>query len=228
MIKRLAIIPARGNSKRIRSKNIKLFNGKPLIYYSIKALKETKLFYKIHVSTEDTKIVKQTNKYGLKIDFFRKKSLSRDNTPVESVIKFVVEKYKSKGEIFDEIFLIFATNPFIKKKYIEEAYKKYCYYKKNYSIISVTKFNKPIEWALTKHKKKKILIPKFPKLIKKNSVNNYQSYYESGMFVIYQKKYQYKKIKLKYKPYEVNFLKSVDIDNIEDFNNAEKLFKLPR
>lgn len=226
MIKRIAIVPARGNSKRLKSKNIKLFHGKPLIYYSLKAIKECRMFSKIHVSTEDKKIKNIVEDMGIKVDFLRNKKLSGDKTDLEKVVKFVINQYKKKGEIFDEIFLIFATNPFIDKEILKKAYKEYCSHKKNYSLMSVVKFNKPIEWAMKKDKKKNSLIPKFPKNIKKTSKQLDTLYYEAGMFIIYQQKYQYKKIKLLYKPYELGFLKSVDIDDTQDFKAAENLYKI--
>ena len=76
MIKRLAIIPARGGSKRIKYKNLKLFCGKPLIYYSIKALKESNLFNKIHISSDSNKILNYSNKLKIKTDF-KTQSFSR-------------------------------------------------------------------------------------------------------------------------------------------------------
>ncbi len=226
MIKRIAIVPARGNSKRLINKNIKLFHKKPLICHSLEAIKKTKLFDKIHVSTEDIKIAKIVEKMGHKIDFLRNKKLSGDKTEVEKVLKFVIDKYKERGEIFDEIVLIFATNPFIDSENLKKAYKKYCFYKKNFSIMSVVKFDKPIEWAMKIDKKKKILIPKFPKSIKRSSKFFDNLYYEAGMFVIYQKNYQYKKVKLSYKPYELSSIKSIDIDDLKDFKKAERLYKI--
>ena len=77
MVKRLAIVPARGGSKRIRNKNIKLFCGKPVINYTINTLQKSKLFSKIHVSTESKKIAEVCKK-KIKFDFFRPKRLSGD------------------------------------------------------------------------------------------------------------------------------------------------------
>ena len=225
MTKRIAIVPARGNSKRLINKNIKLFHKKPLISYSLEALKKSNLFDKIHVSTEDKKIQKIVEKMGHKIDFLRNKKLSGDKIEVKKVLEFVIDKYIKRGEFFDEVFLIFATNPFINSKDLKKAYKKYCYFKKNFSIMSVVKFNKPVEWAMKKDIKKKVLIPKFPKKIKKSSKFLDTLYYEAGMFVNYKKNYQYKKVKLSYKPYELNYLKSVDIDDLEDFKIAELLYE---
>ena len=78
MIKRLAIIPARGGSKRIINKNIYNFYGKPIIYYPLRELKKSNLFESIHVSTDSDKIVKVVEKLGFKIPFKRSKKLSGD------------------------------------------------------------------------------------------------------------------------------------------------------
>ena len=75
-MKRLLIIPARGGSKRIKNKNIKIFNGKPIIYYPLKAAKNSMLFEKIHVSTESKKIISVIKKIGFEPDFLRKKKIS--------------------------------------------------------------------------------------------------------------------------------------------------------
>ena len=148
MIKRLAIIPARGGSKRIKNKNIVKFLGKPLIYYAIDSLKESKLFDTIHISTDSAKIKKIVKNKNINIDFFRPKYLSGDKTGVQKVIDFVFKKFKKKNLLFDEVWLIFATNPFISKKILINASKLYQKYKGKYSILPVSKYNYPIEWAL--------------------------------------------------------------------------------
>ena len=74
----IAIIPARAGSKRIKNKNIKLFRGKPIIYYSINAAKKSKIFQKIIVSTDSEKIKKISEKYGAEVPFLRPKYLSDD------------------------------------------------------------------------------------------------------------------------------------------------------
>ena len=116
MIKRLAIIPARGGSKRIKNKNLKFFCGKPLIYYSIKASQQSDIFSKIHVSSDSIKILNYSNKQKIKTDFRRPKYLADDKTDINKVLKYVVSKYKSLGKIYDEVWLVFPNNPFITKK----------------------------------------------------------------------------------------------------------------
>ena len=91
-ISRLAIIPARGNSKRIKNKNIKNFFGKPVIYYSIIAAKKCKIFDKIIVSTDCKKIAKISKQYGAEVLFPRPKNLSNDKVDTVSVIHYEIKK----------------------------------------------------------------------------------------------------------------------------------------
>jgi CMP-N-acetylneuraminic acid synthetase len=224
MLKRLAIIPARGGSKRIKLKNIKNFLGKPLIYYTLQAAKKSKLFDKIHVSTESQKIKREVNKMGLKVDFYRPKHLSGDKIPISKVIQFVVDKYfKDENKKFDEIWLLFATNPFIKYSYLKKANEKYKKNKYKFSIMAVTKYNLPIYWSLRVNKKK-ILTPIFKSKINSDSKKFKKIYCDAGMFVIYQKNFFYNKnIKPKYKAFEIPWWQSVDIDNIDDLEAAKKI-----
>lgn len=223
MIKRLAIIPARGGSKRIKNKNIVKFLGKPLIYYAIDSLKESKLFETIHISTDSAKIKKIVKNKNINIDFFRPKYLSGDKIGVQKVIDFVFKKLKKKNLLFDEVWLIFATNPFISKKILIKASKLYQKYKGKYSILPVSKYNYPIEWAL-KTKKNYLLEPVFKNQIKKNSNKFKQKYCDAGMFVVYERDFLNKKIH-RFKPLIIPYTETVDIDNFEDFDLAKKLFK---
>ena len=93
-LKRLLIIPARGGSKRIKNKNIKKFKNRPIIFYTINNALKSKLFNKIHVST-DSNLVKNCWE-KIKIDFMRPKKLSDDKTPLFDVYRFVVNQYKKK------------------------------------------------------------------------------------------------------------------------------------
>ena len=102
-IKRLAIIPARLGSKRIKKKNIRLFYGKPIISYPITELKKTNIFDKIFVSTESKSIKLISEKFGASVDFLRPKKLSGDNIPLKDVLKNTLSIFDELGEIYDEI-----------------------------------------------------------------------------------------------------------------------------
>ena len=112
----VAIIPARGGSKRIPRKNIKNFCGKPMIYYSIKNAIASKCFKKIIVSTDDEVIAKISKKYGAEILFTRPKHLSGDNALTRDVVNHSINFMKDKGIEFNYACLIYPTAPLIQKK----------------------------------------------------------------------------------------------------------------
>ena len=226
MIRRLAIIPARGGSKRIKNKNLKIFFGKPLIYYSIKALKDSNIFSKIHISSDSTKILNYSNKLKIKTDFKRPKYLADDKTGLNKVLKYVISKYQSLNQSYDEVWLIFPNNPFITKKTIfdcSKAYKK-INHKKNNALMTVTKYNYPIHWA-QKLSSNNHLLPLDKFSLKMRSQDFNKVYCEAGMVNVYSNKIFYSKMKTKYFPLELPLYSSVDIDNIEDFRLAKILFK---
>jgi len=225
MIRRLAIIPARAGSKRIHNKNLKIFHGKPLIYYSITAAKKSNLFNKIHVSSDSKKILNFSKKLDIKIDFIRPKYLADDKTPLREVLQYVVSTYKKKKMNFDEIWLIYATNPFITSKKLKncaKAYKKISN-KNNNALVTVTKYNYPIEWA-QKISSKNILKPLNYKNIKKSSHKIKKLFCDAGMINIYSSKSFTKNVNISYFPFEIPIYSSVDIDTVNDFEFAKRLF----
>ena len=221
---RIAIIPARSGSIRIKDKNIKKFHGKPLISYCLSEIKKSKMFCKIHVSTESKKIVNLAKKINIKTDFLRTKKLSQDKVGIQEVIEYVIKKYSGTGLKFDEIWLFYATNPFINTNIIKKAYSIYLKNKKKYSIMTVTKYNYPIEWSgFIKNRKLKHI---FPKLVSKDSKKTYKALCDAGMLVIYQNSFlKNMDKKIEYIPCILPLGNSVDIDDREDFRLAEKLFK---
>ena len=120
----IAIIPARGGSKRIPKKNIKLFHGKPLIAYSIEVAIKSKLFSKVIVSTDDEEIAKIARSYGADVPFIRPKELSDDFTGTGAVISHAMAYLKEQGENYDFACTIYATAPFLHEKYLIEGFEK--------------------------------------------------------------------------------------------------------
>ena len=119
---KIAVIPARGGSKRIPLKNIKEFNGAPLISYSIKAALESKLFDKVVVSTDDEKIASVAKSFGAEVPFLRDKSLADDFTGTFAVVKDAYLKLKDSFSSLDTVCCIYATAPLLKAKHLQEAY----------------------------------------------------------------------------------------------------------
>ena len=154
-LKRLLIIPARGGSKRIKNKNIKKFKNKPIIYYTIENAINSKLFNKIHVST-DSKLIKKTVERKLSIDFMRSKKLAGDNIPLFEVYKFVVEEYSKKGLIFDEIWSIMSCAPNLNVKDLKKISVFYHNLKIKNPVLGISKYKVPIEWAYRINKSGKL------------------------------------------------------------------------
>lgn len=124
MAKAIAIIPARGGSKRIPRKNIKDFHGKPLIAYSIEIALKSNLFDKVIVSTDDEEIAKIAKSFGASVPFIRPKELSDDFIGTGAVVQHTINFLKEKGEKVDFICTIYATAPFLQEKYLIEGFKK--------------------------------------------------------------------------------------------------------
>ena len=120
----IAIIPARGGSKRIPKKNIKNFHGKPLIAYSIETALKSNLFDKVVVSTDDEEIANIAKIYGAEVPFIRPKELSDDFTGTGAVIEHTINYLKEQGENYSFICTIYATAPLIQEKYLIEAFEK--------------------------------------------------------------------------------------------------------
>jgi pseudaminic acid cytidylyltransferase len=143
----IAIIPARGGSKRIPRKNIREFCGKPLIAYSIDAAKACGLFDHVIVSTDDAEIREIANKYGAETPFVRPTELANDHTTTVPVIKQAVSWVAEHLGKVDHVCCIYATAPFIQSEALRAAYELFV--KKNVSgyVFSATTFPFPIQRA---------------------------------------------------------------------------------
>ncbi|MFA7083397.1 MAG: pseudaminic acid cytidylyltransferase [Arcobacteraceae bacterium] len=124
MSRAVAIIPARGGSKRIPRKNIKEFHGLPLIAYSIQTAIASNLFEKVIVSTDDEEIAKIAKRYGAEVPFLRPVELSDDFTGTGAVIGHTINFLKEQGDSFDFVCTIYATAPFLQTKYLKEGFEK--------------------------------------------------------------------------------------------------------
>ena len=147
-MKRLAIIPARSGSKRLKNKNFKLLGGKPLINYTVENLIKSKLFETIHVSS-DKKLKNILSKYK-KIDYFlRPKNISGDKTILNKGNKMGLKRIsKKKGKKFDVVCLAYATSPLISHKDFILACKSFEKTNLKIPMLSVAEFKPSIDEAL--------------------------------------------------------------------------------
>jgi N-acylneuraminate cytidylyltransferase len=110
----LALIPARGGSKRLPRKNMRPFRGRPMLSYSIDAARAAGVFDEIMVSTDDTEIAEISRQHGATVPFFRSARTADDHAILLDVIAEVVDAYASAGRVFDEVCCILATAPFLR------------------------------------------------------------------------------------------------------------------
>ncbi len=220
----VAIIPARGGSKRIPKKNIKEFHGKPLIAYSIETALKSKLFEKVIVTTDDTRITEIAKKYGAQIHH-RPKELADDYTATQPVIDNVLDTLKENGETYDYYCTIYATAPFLQAKYLIEGFEKL---EKSDAInaFSVTSMPFPIQrtFKVTKNGRCEMF---YPQHALTRSQDLEEAYQDAGQFYW---------TKLEKKSDEVMFGKDSipivlprylvqDIDTIEDWTRAEFMYE---
>ena len=224
--KTLAIIPARGGSKRISCKNIKLFLGEPIIKYSIDAALKSKCFDETMVSTNNKEIAKISKKFGAKVPFYRSAKNSDDYATTSDVIKEVLAEYKKRKMEFKYFCCIYPTAVFVTAEKIKKAFKKM---KKNNadSIFPVVRFSYPIQRALKIENRRLRWI--YPENRKTRSQDLMPAYHDCGQFYWAKTKIFLKQgsilgsntIML-----ETSELEVQDIDNLEDWKIAEMKYKI--
>ena len=176
----IAIIPARGGSKRIPKKNIKSFLGKPIIAYSIEAALKSELFAEVMVSTDSEEIVDVAKQYGAAVPFFRSGKTSDDYATIADVIEEVILRYEQQNLFFDVICCILPTAPFITVHKLIEGLN--LLEKKKYdSVTPVIKFSYPIQRALQLDEKNRLSMIS-PENLNKRSQDLVPSYHDSGQF----------------------------------------------
>ena len=142
---KLAVIPARGGSKRIPRKNIKLFCGKPVIAYSIETALESKLFDHVIVSTDDDEIAEVAQQYGADIPFKRPAELSDDFTGTNAIVKHAIEWFADYN--ITEACCIYATAPLLTAKYLQQGLHQLQTNKVSFAF-SITSYAFPIQRAI--------------------------------------------------------------------------------
>jgi|TARA_B110000238_G_scaffold50280_2_gene54760 pseudaminic acid cytidylyltransferase len=224
---KLAIIPARGGSKRILRKNIKLFLGKPIIAYSIEAALKSKLFDEVMVSTDDEEIREIALKYGAKVPFLRSETNANDFATTAAVINEVLEVYKTRNKLFKYCICIYPTAPFVSSNLLIKAFKKLKKDKLD-AVFSVLKYGFPIQRAMKINKEDKVEMVDVSKMnIRSQDLES--SFHDAGQFYALNISAFIKKQKLWTNNtgcIEINELEAQDIDTETDWKLAELKYKL--
>lgn len=226
-MRNLAVITARGGSKRIPCKNIKEFCGKPIIAYSIRAAIESGIFDVVMVSTDSEEIAEISRKYGATIPFMRSVITSDDYATTMDVVKEVINEFENRGEVFDTCVCIYPTAPFVDATKLRTAIERYYDTAENAdALFPMVRFSYPpqrcyiVEDGLLKYK--------WPENYAKRSQDLEPYYHDAGQFYIYNVESVKSKDIQEWNiiPYEIDELEVQDIDTVNDWKIAEIKYKM--
>ena len=220
----ICIIPARKGSKGLKNKNIKKLENIPLIAWSILVAKKCKMIDEIIVSTDSKKISKIAKKYGAKVPFLRPKNLATDKSSTFEVLKHSINFYKNKKVFFDYVLLLEPTSPLRDYKDVNLCLKKVLKNKID-AMVSVTRVINQHPTFLYSLKKNNVLVPylkqKKKLYVRRQDINSL--YYLEGSIYISKISSLLKKRTFyheKTQAFTVDKWKSLEIDDIDDFNLA--------
>jgi N-acylneuraminate cytidylyltransferase len=222
----LAVIPARGGSKRIPRKNIKDFCGRPIIAWSIEAALKSGCFDRIIVSTDDTEIAEISRQEGADIPFMRPAELSNNHTGTMPVIRHAIEWFSQKDQQPDLVCCLYATAPFVRSIDIQRGLKilneSGCDY-----AVSVASYAFPIQRAVRITEQRRIEMFQ-PENFEIRSQDLEEAYHDAGQFywgrasawLIEKRIFTHDAV-----PVVLHGHRVQDIDTIEDWVRAEWMFK---
>ena len=220
----VAIITARGGSKRIPQKNIKQFMGKPMIAYAIDAAKESGIFDEVMVSTDSEEIANVARNLGAEVPFMRSEKTSNDNATTFDAIDEVVQEYKKKNKFFDNLCCIYPCVPFLKSETLKNAYEMLPEFD---AVIPVCKYPAPIEWAMKIESG--LLVPNDREAQNIRSQDISPKYFDVGMFYFCKTEKIYENNSLlpkKTTAYVIDEIQCQDIDTMDDWYMAEIKYKI--
>ncbi len=225
-MKAVAVITARGGSKRIPRKNIKPFLGKPIITYSIQAALDAGIFDEVMVSTDDEEIAEIAKAAGAVVPFFRSKDTANDYATTTDVMLEVLESYRKFGKEFDSACCIYPTAPFVSAEKLKTAMELLTE-KEADSVLPVVRFSFPPQRSVIMEDG--FLKFKWPEHMFTRSQDLEPFYHDAGQFYCLKVEsfMQQKKLVMdKTVPYEQPELAVQDIDTEEDWEIAEVKYKV--
>ena len=227
MGKCIALIPARGGSRRIPRKNIRMFHGKPLIAHSIETAKQSGLFDSIIVSTDDEEIADIAREYGAEIPFLRDSSLSDDHTTATEAIEYSYRKLEELGLSIDFACTIYATAPLLQPEYLLKGFEALKNTPDAWYSFSAASMPFPIQrtFKLTKDQRCEMF---WPEHFQTRSQDLEEAYQDAGQF--YWERRQPEKPPFCFDHYAIPIILPrymvQDIDTIEDWERAELMYRI--
>lgn len=227
-MKTVAIITARGGSKRIPRKNIKEFCGKPILAYSIEAALQSGLFDTVMVSTDDEEIADIARRYGADVPFYRSEKTANDYATTNDVLLEVIDEYEKRGELFDVACCIYPTAPFLTAERLAQATTKLLESDAD-TLIPVVSFSYPPQRAMVIENDR--LVFKYPEYIDARSQDLEKHYHDVGQFYVFRTQAFKKNRKLmlgNILPFEISEMEVQDIDTATDWEIAEMKYRILR
>ncbi|MCR9968853.1 pseudaminic acid cytidylyltransferase [Vibrio cholerae] len=223
----IAIIPARGGSKRIPRKNIKAFHGKPMIAYSIEAAIQSGCFDRVIVSTDDREIAEVAKQYGAEVPFIRPAEIADDHATTVDVMHHAITWCLEHGDNVEAVCCLYATAPFVSANSLRHGYKVLSEDKCEF-VFTATTFSFPIQRAikLSEHGEVTMFSPEYEQVRSQDLV---EAYHDAGQFY-WGKVQAFTERKPVFAPHSKVILlpriKVQDIDTPEDWSFAEALYAL--
>ena len=222
----VAIITARGGSKRIPRKNIKDFMGKPIIAYSIAAAIDATCFDEVMVSTDDMEIAEVAARCGAKVPFLRSAETANDFATTVDVLIEVLNEYRQRDKAFEYACCIYPTAPFVTAKRLEQAFDLLLRTGAD-TVLPVVRFSCPIQRALKIEGGRLEMI--WPEHINSRSQDLLPAYHDSGQFYFFQTRHflELRNLFGDYTvPIELPESEVQDIDTVEDWKIAEIKYQI--
>lgn len=216
----IAIITARGGSKRIPRKNIREFCGKPIIVYSIEAALKSGLFDEVMVSTDDDEIAEVARRAGAQVPFMRSSESAGDYASTDDVLMEVLEAYKAQGRVFDTFCCLYPTAPFVTEEKLKSAMKLL---ERADSVMPVVRFSFPPQRCMVMNEAGEICM-KWPEYASTRSQDLEPYYHDCGQFYFCRTNLfmEYKTTDLPHMAAMIiSELEVQDIDNFDDWEIAE-------
>ncbi len=224
----IAIITARGGSKRIPRKNIKEFCGKPILAYSVGAAVASGVFDCVMVSTDDPEIADIAKKYGAEVPFYRSGKTANDFASTSDVLIEVLEEYEKRGRLFDVGCCIYPTAPFVTGEKLKDAVGMLEDCGAD-TVIPVVSFSYPPQRALVIEEGR--LVFRHPEYLDSRSQDLQPQYHDAGQFYVFRTE-AFRRTKRVMAgnifPLVVSELEVQDIDNLTDWQMAEMKYGLMR
>ena len=222
----IAIITARGGSKRIPRKNIRDFCGKPMICYSIEAALAASCFDTVMVSTDDEEIADIAKRAGAGVPFMRSKEASDDFATTADVLFEVFASYEAQGQTFDTGCCIYPTAPFVTAEKLREAMQRLTESPAD-TLIPVVKFSYPPQRALAIENDRLVVL--YPDNLNKRSQDLAPQYHDAGQFYCFRVANFLRNRHMMVGhvlPFEVPETEVQDIDNETDWQLAEMKYRM--